>query len=73
MQGPMGHKKYFICFLTNILLRSNRFTCKQSFAMENKIIPRTALRSFLLKLEKNLMQSLELASIVSIERHTSTG
>ena len=32
--------KYFICFLTNILLRSERFT-KQSFAMEKKFLPRT--------------------------------
>ena len=54
--------KYFICFLTNILLRSERFT-KQSFAMENQFLPRTVLRSFLHKLER--MQSLELASIVS--------
>ncbi len=42
-----------------------RFT-EQSFAMENKFLPRIAvLRSFLHKLERNLMQSLELASIVS--------
>ena len=32
--------KYFICFLTNILLRSERFT-KQSFAMEKKFLPKT--------------------------------
>ena len=32
--------KYFICFLTNILQRSDRFT-KQSFGMQNKFIPRT--------------------------------
>ena len=59
-----GTSKYFISFLTNILLRSERFT-EQSFVMENKILLRTVLRSFLHKLERNLMQSLELASIVS--------
>ena len=32
---------------------------------KNKFLPRTVLRSFLHKLERNLMQSLELASIVS--------
>ena len=40
--------KYFICFLTNILLRLERFT-ELSFAMENKFLPRTVLRSFLPK------------------------
>ena len=58
MHGPMaGTSKYLICFLTNFLLRS--------FAMENKFLPRTVLRLFLHKLERSLMQSLELASIVS--------
>ena len=47
--------KYFICFLTNILLRSEGFT-EQSFAIENKCLPRTVLRSFLHKLEINLME-----------------
>ena len=47
--------------LTNNLLRSDRFT-KQSFAIENKFLPRTV---YLHKLERNLMQSLELDSIVS--------
>ena len=58
--------KYFISFLTNILQRSERFT-EQSFAMENKFLPRRTdvLRSFLQKLERNLMQSLELAAIDS--------
>ncbi len=32
---------------------------------ENKFLPRTMFRLFLHKLERNLMQSLELASIVS--------
>ena len=45
-------------FLTNILLRSEGFT-EQSFAMENRCLPRTVLRSFLHKLERNLMQSLK--------------
>ena len=53
--------KYFICFLTNILLRLEGFT-EQSFAIQNKFLSRTVLRSFLHKLERNLMQSLELAS-----------
>ena len=53
-----------MCFLTNILQRSERFT-EKSFAMENKFLPKTVLRSFLHKLERNLMQSLDLASIVS--------
>jgi len=38
-----GTSKYFICFLTNISLRSERFT-EQLFAMENKFLPRTVLR-----------------------------
>ena len=36
MHGPI----YFICFLTNISLRSDRFT-KQSFAKEHKFLPDT--------------------------------
>ena len=32
-----GTSKYFICFLTNNLLRSEGFT-EQSFAMENKFL-----------------------------------
>ena len=39
-----GTSKYFNCFLTNILLRSEGFT-EQSFAIENKFLPRTVLRS----------------------------
>jgi len=35
MHGP----KYFICFLTNILLRSERFT-EQSYSIENKFLQR---------------------------------
>jgi len=50
--------------LTYILLRSKGFT-EQSFAIKNKFLPRTVLRSFLHKTERNQMQSLELASIVS--------
>ena len=46
-----GTSKYFICFLTNILVRSDRFT-KQSFATENKFILRTVLQYFLRKLAK---------------------
>jgi len=60
--------KYFICFLTNILLRSEGFT-EQLFAIENKFLPRTVLRLFLHKLERNLMQSLELALIVHRKTH----
>ena len=63
MHGPMGHQNISFVFITNILQRSKRFT-EQSFAMENKFLPRTVLRSFLHKLEWNLMQRLELASIV---------
>jgi len=59
MHRPMGHQN-----ISFVLLRSEGFT-EQSFAMENKLLPRTVLRSFLHKLERNLMQSLELASIVS--------
>ena len=55
---------YLICFLTKILLRSERFT-EQSFAMESKFLPGTVLQSFLHKLERNLMQSSEHSSIVS--------
>ena len=44
MHDPMGHQN--ISFVsTNILLRSERFT-EQSFAMENKFLPRTVLSFF---------------------------
>ena len=63
--------KYFICFITNILLRSYRFT-KQSFDLENKFLPRTVLRKSLHKLKRNLLQRLELASIV-LKKDTFNG
>ena len=61
MHGSMGLQN--ISFVINILLRSERLT-KQSFAMENKFLPKIVF-SFLHKLERNLMQNLELAYMVS--------
>ena len=46
-----------ITYLFHFLLRSDRFT-KQSFATENKFLPKTVLNSFFNKLERNLMQGL---------------
>ena len=51
MHGPMGDQNVHL-FL--FFLRSDGFT-KQSFPMKNILLPRTVFRSFLHKLERNLL------------------